>query len=526
MSTSRPFAYNTGSPIDGTIQVGNLAIGYPTSGFTGTEWWNGPDEDLGYVIAQPVSGDTQPTNIFSGNLTLSSTYKGIDISLSNNNQTATQLFGYQQSVLGQTLIDNVDKVMFSVQSNVCAGPGNPFFQSIGVGTTSMNYSTQYGAYPGNDTQSVGFSMDGNFYFNGSLVQSGLPTWTTNNIIDIAVDLYNYLIWIRVNGGGWAGNPAGANDPSTNQGGLSLNGLTSFYPVLSPGNDVGQMTIQNSAIYGLPEGYQLLGSNLTGSVGFFRTSGFNDSEFVDIANILLNSNYDNVPDASTGLTTNGFWNSYSGILIPTDGLTLYVDAGLNLSYSGSGTQWYDLSGNNNTGTLQNSPTYSPSDGGTLTFNGSQYISFSSPTNIPIGNSNYTISVWFNPNSLGGNGLVGWGNWGGGNQVNAFRLGGSSLLNYWWGNDLAASASITTNTWYNAIARFDGTNRQIWVNNVMINQDTPGSGHNVPNADNMKIGVTNNTEYFNGKISNVEIYNRVLSDSEIGIIFDNLKSRFGL
>jgi len=63
MSTSRPFAYNTGSPISGTIQVGDLAVGIPTSGFSGTEWWMGPDEDLGYVIAAPVSGDTQPTPI-------------------------------------------------------------------------------------------------------------------------------------------------------------------------------------------------------------------------------------------------------------------------------------------------------------------------------------------------------------------------------------------------------------------------------------------------------------------------------
>jgi hypothetical protein len=64
MATTRPFSYNTGSPISGTTQVGNLAVGYPTSGYTGMEWWNGPDEDLGYVIAQPVSGDTQPTPIF------------------------------------------------------------------------------------------------------------------------------------------------------------------------------------------------------------------------------------------------------------------------------------------------------------------------------------------------------------------------------------------------------------------------------------------------------------------------------
>jgi hypothetical protein len=57
MPTARPFAYNTGSTIDGTIQIGNLAVGYPTAGFeaTGLQWWNGPDEDLGYVVAEPNS---------------------------------------------------------------------------------------------------------------------------------------------------------------------------------------------------------------------------------------------------------------------------------------------------------------------------------------------------------------------------------------------------------------------------------------------------------------------------------------
>lgn len=65
MATARPFAYNTGTGITGTTQVGNLAVGYPTAGFiaTGLEWWMGADEDLGYVIAAPVPGDTQPTPI-------------------------------------------------------------------------------------------------------------------------------------------------------------------------------------------------------------------------------------------------------------------------------------------------------------------------------------------------------------------------------------------------------------------------------------------------------------------------------
>jgi hypothetical protein len=65
MPTVRPFAYNPSQTlIDGTIQIGDLAVGTPTSGFTGPpQWWNGPDEDLGYVIAESVSGGTQPTNI-------------------------------------------------------------------------------------------------------------------------------------------------------------------------------------------------------------------------------------------------------------------------------------------------------------------------------------------------------------------------------------------------------------------------------------------------------------------------------
>ena len=55
MATARPFSYNTGSTIDGTIQVGDLAVGTPTTGFTGSMyWWNGADEELGYVIAFPI----------------------------------------------------------------------------------------------------------------------------------------------------------------------------------------------------------------------------------------------------------------------------------------------------------------------------------------------------------------------------------------------------------------------------------------------------------------------------------------
>ena len=66
MSTTKSFAFNpTPNPsIAGTIQVGDLAIGIPTSGFTNNpQFWNGPDEELGYVIAYPVPSGDHPTPI-------------------------------------------------------------------------------------------------------------------------------------------------------------------------------------------------------------------------------------------------------------------------------------------------------------------------------------------------------------------------------------------------------------------------------------------------------------------------------
>jgi hypothetical protein len=68
MSTTTPVAYNPSlSPIAGTTQIGDLAVGTTDQDYSispgGVTWWMGPDEDLGYVIAAPVSGGTQPTPI-------------------------------------------------------------------------------------------------------------------------------------------------------------------------------------------------------------------------------------------------------------------------------------------------------------------------------------------------------------------------------------------------------------------------------------------------------------------------------
>ena len=70
MATTRPFAYNTGSTISGTIQVGNIAIGVSDQDYSlnpgGVKWWMGPDEELGYVVISEVEPGTQPTEVGLG----------------------------------------------------------------------------------------------------------------------------------------------------------------------------------------------------------------------------------------------------------------------------------------------------------------------------------------------------------------------------------------------------------------------------------------------------------------------------
>jgi len=61
------FAYNTGSLISGTTQVGDIAISQAdveySANFGGLQWWGGPDETNGYVIAYPIPGCDRNTPV-------------------------------------------------------------------------------------------------------------------------------------------------------------------------------------------------------------------------------------------------------------------------------------------------------------------------------------------------------------------------------------------------------------------------------------------------------------------------------
>jgi hypothetical protein len=157
----------------------------------------------------------------------------------------------------------------------------------------------------------------------------------------------------------------------------------------------------------------------------------------------------------------------------------------------------------------------SGGNALDFDGSNdKVTLSDSTGVPVGNSSYTLEAWIKPDTHGVNGIIGWGTWGAGNQVNALRLdSGNGLVNYWWGNDLRVTpGNLADGQWHHVAATFDGTTRKIYVDGVLMGQDTP-SGHSVSSASNLTIGSTNNGEYFDGGIDSVRVWSVARTQAQI-------------
>ena len=524
MATNRPFAYNpTHASVAGTYNIGDLAVGITEQNYNtnpgGLIWWGGPDEEQGYVIAVPVSGNTQPTPVTTNRLYLSPTYKATDIALSNNNQTATEIFSYSQSVLGETPITTSDKVMFSVQfnsTNISVGIGGRF---IGIGRTSMNYEGPFNGYPGNDDKSYGFSDNGDLYINGSIIQSGLPTWNNEgDIIDITVDNVNGYLWVRVNGGNWNNSISG--NPSTNSGGTSIS-TTTWYPALCP-YIYGSMTIQNYPTYGVPTGYEFLGNTLS-SVKFLGTKVYpnplSDSTFIGLAETYFNQSFTSATEASVWLTTNGYWNSYP-VLSPV----LSLDAA---DYSGTGP-WIDSVGGKSF-TLTNSPTWSSSNGGYFNFISASAQYAICNTSLPS-MSTWTVGVWhyYTGTETGAAPCI----------VTETFIGGS--INYSLGKNLAPFSvgffngswritdgySLTPNNWYYIVGTYDGSTIKLYVNNTLVDSTnytgTPtSSGAGIRLMERWDL-----SDYWGGRLAIVDIYSSALNQSEITSKWNLTKSRFGL
>lgn len=153
---------------------------------------------------------------------------------------------------------------------------------------------------------------------------------------------------------------------------------------------------------------------------------------------------------------------------------------------------------------------------ISLNGSNKVSISSSNAIPTGNTNYTIELWVKPTILAGSsGLVGWGNWGSSHQVNSFRFNGSTeLRNDWWGNDLSVSIpNVLDGNWHHVAVSYNGSTRSIYFDGVLRGSDNPGNGINVPYNSNFELGTYANTNFYNGSMDEIRIWNVARTASQI-------------
>ena len=83
-------------------------------------------------------------------------------------------------------------------------------------------------------------------------------------------------------------------------------------------------------------------------------------------------------------------------IVTNGLVLYLDAANYQSYVSGSTTWYDLSGNNNSGSLINGPTYNSGNAGSIVFDGIDDY-FLRTDSLLKNYTTITANIWMNVTS---------------------------------------------------------------------------------------------------------------------------------
>jgi|LakMenEpi03Aug12_release.lakeMendotaPanAssembly.Ray.scaffolds.fasta_scaffold242763_2 hypothetical protein len=239
----------------------------------------------------------------------------------------------------------------------------------------------------------------------------------------------------------------------------------------------------------------------------------------------------------------------GPKIVTQGLVLALDAASKNSYPGSGTTWTDLSGNNNTGTLVNSPTFSSDNNGILIFNGinhnvsvpnsntyltGSYFTFSTWVNIPTtaaANTYYSILNKNNYNTNGISIIIGTGGLAS-NQIQLSNIRMSVSGNIAVATQFTLSPIVPFNTWnqFTYTLNYDNTNTylSLYINGLFRQTLTIGSGSFIGNTNSLSIGAPGpgNGTYFSGSMANYQIHNRALSSDEVLQNYNATKSRFNL
>jgi hypothetical protein len=214
----------------------------------------------------------------------------------------------------------------------------------------------------------------------------------------------------------------------------------------------------------------------------------------------------------------------GPKIVTSGLVLALDAADKLSYRGTGTTWRDLSGNNNTGTLINGPTFSAANMGSIVFDGTDdYVNCGNGASLKL--TSGTVNVWMKTTStsVAYQGIV----------TKALNYGiynyGGNLLLYDWGTgaDRNSGISISNGNWRFITLAFSSNspnNATVYINGVLVYTTTM---YKTGDSSNLGIGTGGDgSQLLPGTIGVVQIYNRSLSATEILQNYNITRARYGL
>ena len=222
-------------------------------------------------------------------------------------------------------------------------------------------------------------------------------------------------------------------------------------------------------------------------------------------------------------------------IVTDGLVLALDAADKNSYPGSGTTWRDMSGNNITGSLINSPTFNTSNGGNFGFVADDYIVMEE--NSALNTQTPSVEVWIKTNATTQDGF--WFEKGNVNTQYSLFQEGTNIV---WRQDISqegtnivsqyttAATYITTSNWAQVIGTYTSGDRRTYINGILRTSDAQ-TGVVATNTNGMSIGVYGGFNggrgyFYNGNLAIVRVYNRVLLASEVLQNYNAQKSRFNL
>jgi len=219
---------------------------------------------------------------------------------------------------------------------------------------------------------------------------------------------------------------------------------------------------------------------------------------------------------------------ASIPLPTpvsSGLQVYLDAGNPSSYPGSGPTWTSLV-NGYTGTLQAGTSYSASNGGVISFNGtSGYVTLLNTTFRALTN-NLSVEYWYQST----NNRPGLMNNGSGSNGFVFGYYSSTPANFkvtkYGVIDIFAGAIPQNTAWHQAVLTYSSTTgTRVYIDGALSSPTSANTGNLTPGNTTFNIGVSEGN-YHNGAIGIVRWYNTVLSLANVQQNFEADRARYGI